>query len=183
MTDISWISISVIWIGPLCGVAGIALGSGLTWLIQRNEWGRQRRWELRRDAVLDAIRAHAGLESALVNLNSCLSGCLSVSEKGLTDKTDAEASAAIQHFRNSRTSFRRAHLIVDLAVGGQLSNAMSGYFLLTGVVSTDMTHKRGFLDSAKHKELALSGNGVILSARQALGIKDAGDLPRFDVSN
>jgi hypothetical protein len=104
-------------------------------------------------------------------------------QKGLTDKTDAEVSATIQRFRNSRTSFRRAHLIVDLAVGGQFSNAMSAYFRLTGVVSTDMTHKRSFLDSAKHQELALSGNSVILSARQALGIKDAGDLPRIDDSN
>jgi hypothetical protein len=40
-----------------------------------------------------------------------------------------------------------------------------------------------FLDSAKSKELALSGNNVMLSARQALGIKDAGDLPQFDGSN
>ena len=151
--------------------------------ISDDVWDRQKQWELRRDAVLDAIRAHADLESALVNLNSCLSGYLSVSEKGLTDKTDAEVSATIQRFRNSRTSFRRAHLIVDLAVGGQFSNAMSAYFRLTGVVSTDMTHKRSFLDSAKHQELALSGNSVILSARQALGIKDAGDLPRFDDSN
>jgi hypothetical protein len=168
------------YVGPLFGVV---VGAGITWFLQRNEWGRQRRWELRRDAVLEAIRAHADLESALVNLNSCLSGYLSVSEKGLTDKTDREVSAAIQRFRNSRTSFRRAYLIVDLAVGGQLSKAMSAYFLLAGDVSTDMTHKRSFLDSAKHKELALSGNNVILSARQALGIKDAGDLPKFDDSN
>jgi hypothetical protein len=151
--------------------------------ISDDVWDRQKQWELRRDAVLDAIRAHADLESALVNLNSCLSGYLSVSAKVLTDKADAEVSAAVQGFRSSRTSFRRAYLIVDLAVGGQFSNALSAYFLLTGVVSTDMTHKRSFLDSAKHKELALSGNSVILSARQALGIKDAGDLTRFDDSN
>jgi hypothetical protein len=151
--------------------------------ISDDVWDRQRQWELKRDAIQDAIRAHADLESALINLNSGLSGYLSASEKGLTDKTDAEVSAAIQRFRNSRTSFRRAHLIADLAVGGQFSNAMSAYFLLTGVVSTDMTHNRSFLDSAKYKELESSGNSVILSARQALGIKDAGDLPRFHVSN
>lgn len=147
--------------------------------ISDDMWDRQRQWELRRDAVLDAIRAHADLESAMVNLNSSLSA----SEKWHTDKTDAELNAAIQGFRSSRTSFRRACLIANLAVGAQFSNAMSAYFLLTGKVGKEMTLQKCLLDSAKNKELALGGNDVILSARQALGIKDAGDLPRFDDSN
>src|SRR5580692_4441933 len=117
-------------IGPLCGVV---VGAGLTWVIQRNEWGRQRRWELKRDAVLDAIRAHADLESALVNLNSCLSSAV----KRPTDETDTQVKAAAQRFRMSRTSFWCAHRIADLAVGGAFSNAMSTFFLLTGAVSKD----------------------------------------------
>jgi hypothetical protein len=168
------------YVGPLFGVV---VGASITWLLQRNEWGRQRRWELRRDAVLDAIRAHADLESALVNLNSCLSGYLSVSEKGLTDKTDAEPKATIQDSRKSRASYWRARQIAALAVGGQFSNAMSAYFHLTSTVIKDMTRQKSFLDSAKCKELELSSNNVILSAREALGIQDAGDLPQFDDSN
>ncbi|MGA2218702.1 MAG: hypothetical protein ABSG51_11490, partial [Terracidiphilus sp.] len=146
-------------------------------------WDRQKQWELRRDAVLDGVRAHADLESALVNLNSCLSGYLSVSEKGLTDKTDAEVKATIQDSRKSRASYWSARQIAALAVGGQFSNAMSAYFHLTSTVIKDMTRQKSFLDSAKCKELELSSNNVILSAREALGIKDAGDLPRFDDSN
>jgi hypothetical protein len=46
-----------------------------------------------------------------------------------------------------------------------------------------MTSQMSLLDSEKKKKLALVGNNVILSARQALGIKDAGNLPRFDDSN
>ena len=38
--------------GPLCGVV---FGAGLTWLMQRNEWGRQRRWELRRELRGNAV--------------------------------------------------------------------------------------------------------------------------------
>lgn len=56
-------------IGPLCGVV---VGAGLTWWIQRNEWGRQRRWELRRDATLDAVRGLADLEDAVTNLDTAL---------------------------------------------------------------------------------------------------------------
>ena len=164
------------YVGPLFGVV---VGASITWLLQRNEWGRQRRWELRRDAVLDAVRAHADLESALVKFNSWLSA----SEKRLTDEANAELNAAIRGCRRSRTSFRRAHLIANLAVGGQLSKAMSAYFLLTGTVLKDMTHEKSCLDSATKRDLALSGNDVILSARQALGIEDADDLPLFDDSN
>jgi hypothetical protein len=169
---------SNVWqcVGPLIGV-------GFGYLISNKVWGWQKRWEFKRDAVLGAIQAHADLDSALVNLNSCLTGYLSATEKTLTDKTDAEVSAEIQRFRNSRASFWCAHRRADLAVGGQFSNALSRYFLLTGAISADMTRKKSFLDRAKYKELALSGNNVILSARQALGIKDAGDLSALDYQN
>jgi len=33
------------------------------------------------------------------------------------------------------------------------------------------------------KELALRGNAAIMAARDALGIKDAGELPLLDESN
>jgi hypothetical protein len=155
------------------------IAEGIRAKISDEVWDRQKQWELKRDAVLDAIRAHADLEYALVNLNSLLS----TSKESITDKTNAELSAAALNFRSSRYSFRRAHLIADLAVGGQFSNDMSAYFLLTGTVSKDMTSQKSLLDRAKMEKLALAGKDVILSARQALGIKDAGDLPRFDESN
>ena len=142
-------------------------------------WDRQRQWELKRDAVLAAIRAYAALSSALVILNSLLSASL----KSHSDNTDAEWSATIQVFRNSRTSFWQAYQIAALTVGGQFSNAMSSYFLLTGSISRDMRQNKKFLDSAKCKELSLNGNNVILSARQALGIKDAGELSPIEVQN
>jgi hypothetical protein len=167
-------NLSVVWqyVGPLLGV-------GFGYLISNKVWNRQRQWEMKRDAVLDAIRAYADLEYALINLNSLLS----TPKESVTDKTNAELSAAAKYFRSSRYLFRRAHLIADLAVGGQFSNDMSAYFLLTGTVSKDMTSQKSLLDRGKNEKLALAGKDVILSARQALGIKDAGDLPQFDDSN
>jgi hypothetical protein len=155
------------------------IAEGIKADISDDVWGRQRRWELRRDAVLDAIRAHADLESALVKLNSCLSA----SEKNYTDKTDPEFDERIQDFRNSWTSCRRAYLIANLAVGGQFSNALSAYSRLTRTVVNDVKLKKSFLTGAKNKDFVFALNGVILSAREALGIKDAGDLPSFDDLN
>ena len=168
------------YVGPLFGVV---VGAGLTWFLQRNEWGRQRRWELRRDATLDAVRAEADLEYALIDLNSTLSGSL----QRPTGSTDAELNAGIketsQNFRRSRASFIRAYKVADVAVGGQFSKVLSAYFLLTGAVSKDMTRQKRFLDNAKNRDLALSDKAVILSARQALGIKDAGELPPMEDQN
>jgi hypothetical protein len=164
------------YVGPLFGVV---VGASITWLLQRNEWGRQRRWELRRDAVLDAIRAHADLESALVKLNSCLSA----SEKNHTNKTDPEFDERIQDFRNSWTLCRRAYLIANLAVGGQFSDSLSAYSRLTRTIVNDGKLKKSFLTGAKNKDLVFALNSIILSAREALGVKDAGDLPSFDDSN
>jgi hypothetical protein len=147
--------------------------------ISDKTWDRQRQWELKRDAVLDAIRAYTDLESALVTLNSSIS----LREKVRTDETDAEWKAAIQRFRKSRTIYRRAYLIADAAAGEPFSIALSEYFLLTGAVVKDLTPQKTFLDQANSKELALSGKNVILSARTALGIKNAGELPIFGDSN
>jgi hypothetical protein len=164
-------------------LVGIGVNSLIAWRNQSKEWDRQRQRELRRDAVIDAIRAHTDLGAALVNLNSCLSGYLSQPEMKLTDKINTQVSEACQRFRDSRTSFMRAYHIANLTIGGQFSNSLSAYFLLTGCVSNDMRRNKSFLDSAKSKKLALSSNYVILSARQALGIKDADDLSQIEDQN
>ena len=168
--------------GPLCGVA---LGSGLTWLIQRNEWGRQRRWELRREAALDALRVLADLENALTELDSTFTVPV--------DRCEDDARAALKsmqldatlQFRKCCSAYKRAHIVADLTVGGQVSKNLSAYFQVAlPLVRDALPQRRNFLNSAQtKKELAQRGNAIIMAARKALGIKDAGDLPLFDDSN
>jgi hypothetical protein len=169
-------------LGPLFGVV---IGAGLTWLIQRNEWGRQRRWELRRDATLDAIRGLADLEDAVTNLDTVftqLEGTLT--EEARTAQQNWQLDAMLQ-FRKHSSAYKRAHIIADLAVGGNLSKNLSKYFQFAlPLVRQGFSNRKPFLETvAKKKELALRGNAVIMSAREALGIKDAGDLPLLDESN
>jgi len=169
-------------IGPLCGVV---IGAGLTWWIQRNEWGRQRRWELRRDAILGAIRGLADLEDSVTTLDSAFT---------LPEDTPTEEARAAQRnlqldallqFRKHSSAYKGAHIVADLAVGGNLSRNLSQYFQFAlPLVRQGLNNRKPFLESAaKKKELALRGNAVIMSAREALGIKGAGDLPLFDESN
>ena len=165
----------VIGILPLIGVI---IGSILTWLIQRNEWGRQRRWELRRDAVLDALRGYADLEDALTQLNTAF-----VSIKGsLTDEAQTALEKkrldAMLQFQKCCSAYKHAQAIVDLAVGADLAKELSKYFQLAAPLAKRiLSTRQSFLGSAQNKQLAERGNMVIVSARKALGIKNAGDLP------
>lgn len=164
---------------------GVAIGAGLTWLIQRNEWGRQRRWELRRDATLDAIRGLADLENAVTNLDSAFTqpeGALTAEARAAQQNRQIDA---ILQFGKCCSAYKRAHIIADLAVGGNLSSNLSKYFQFAlPLARQGLYNRKAFLDSAaKKKEFALKGNAVIMSAREALGIRNAGDLPLLDESN
>ncbi len=167
-------------IGPLCGVV---IGAGLTWLIQRNEWGRQRRWELRRDAVLDAVRCLSDLEDAVLNLDNALTRPAGEPTEEARTALDSMRIDAYQQLRKCSSAYKRAHIVADLAVGGQVSKTLSAYFQLALKLSLQSVKQNSSIPSNERKELALRGNAVIISAREALGIKDAGDLPLLDGSN
>ncbi len=163
------------FVAPLLGVV---LGAGLTWLVQRNEWGRQRRWELRRDTTLDAVRALADLEDALMALNNAFQ------QPTGTPTEDAQAELTnrrIQAMRNHQeksSAFKRAHIVIDLSVGGNLSKRLSEYFQIALPQTMEVITKRdSCLTSEQIKVTALKGNEVVMAAREAVGIQDAGQLP------
>jgi hypothetical protein len=140
---------------------------------------------LRRDATLDAIRGLADLEDSVTNLDSVLTqpeGILT--EEAQTALQNLRLNAMLQ-FRKHCSAYKRAHIIADLAVGENLSRNLSKYFQFAlPLARQGFNNRRPFLEgAAKKKELALRGNAVIMSAREALGIKDAGDLPLLDESN
>jgi hypothetical protein len=173
------------WTSNLTTLCAVAFGSGLTWFFQRNEWGKQRRWELRRDATLDAIRGLADLEDSVANLKKVFTEIEGV----LTEEAQIEQRGmrldAMQQFSKCCSAYKRAHIVADLAVGGDVSKKLSEYFQFAlPLVREGLRNRKSFLEAAeKRKELALRGNAVVISAREALGIKDAGDLPSLTDSN
>jgi hypothetical protein len=168
-------------IGPLCGVA---LGAGLTWLIQRNEWGRQRRWELRRDMTLDAVRALADLEDALMDLNTAFQQPKGIPTEEAQVALTSRRFDAMQRFRERSAAYKRANIVIDLSVGGDLSKRLSEYFQLALPHAREVLSRReSYLKTEHRKELALRENAAIMAARDALRIKDAGELPLLDESN
>jgi hypothetical protein len=167
------------YVGSLLGVA---VGAGLTWLLQRNEWDRQRQCELRLEVVLDAIRALADLDGAVTEFYTALSVPIHNMPKQAEEALNDTKIEAVKKFSRCSSSYQRAHTIADVAIGGKLSISISGYFQfalsLVGKMRSDkMRSDRMSFSADERKELAKLHNAVILSAREALGIKDAGDLP------
>jgi hypothetical protein len=151
-------------------------------VISDDMWDRQRQWELRRDVVLDAIRTLADLDGAVAELYVVWSIPIHKTKQA-EDALNSKRIEAIKLFSRCSSSFQRAHTVADVAIGGKLSRSISAYFqsalLLVGKMRSDRT---SFNINAR-EDLAKLHNAVILSAREALGIKEAGDLPVLDYNN
>lgn len=144
--------------------------------ISDDAWDRQRQWELRRDVVLDSVRALADLDGAVREFHVAWSGPAGNPTKEAEDALKSMKIEAIKSFQRCSSSYQRAHTIADVAIGGKLSRSISGYFqfalpLVGGMQSGQIT------DRDSQKGLAKLHNEVILSAREALRINEAGDLP------
>jgi len=181
------INFSSIWqfVGPLIGV-------GLGYLISDKVWDRQKQWEMRRDVVIDSVRALADLELVFYNvinthnLHNALKNSFAKSTKEGEDalkKAEYEHIEAMQQHQKCLSLFQRAHTVADVAIGGELSRNLSGYFQFSGRFIQKVLDMKPIKMTAGNKELAGWHNRVILSARKALGIKDAGDLPVLDYDN
>ncbi len=152
--------------------------------ISDDVWGRQRQWELRRDVVIESVRALADLDGAVREFAVAWSKFSGSLTKEAEDALVNKRIEAIKQFTRCSDSYQRAHTVADVAIGGELSRDITGYFqfalpyaakMQSGLKPSDRT--------AAQKELAKWHNKVILSAREALGIKAAGDLPVLNYDN
>ncbi len=156
---------------------------GIKAQISDEAWDRQRQWELKRDVVLDAVRALADLDGAVNEFCVAWLGPTG----NLTEEAESALKSmkieAIKQFRQCSSSHQRAHTVADLAIGGKLSKSISEYFQFALRLVAAVQSKRISAEKSTRKQLAKLHNAVILSAREALGIKDAGDIPVLDYDN
>jgi methionine salvage enolase-phosphatase E1 len=159
------------------------IAEGIRAKISDDVWDRQRQWELRRDVVLDSVRALADLDGAVGEFYVACSRPTGNLTKEAEDALKGRRVEAMKLFTRCSSSYQRAHTVADVAIGGKLSKNISGYFQcalpFVGKVQSD----RSSVDKNAQKQLTKWHNAVILSAREALGIKEAGDLPVLDYDN
>lgn len=163
----------------MLGPAGILIGAGATWFLNRSEWSRQKNWELKKSVVLDMVRALADLDGAL----SALSAALVPSNVGDTEEAKALRKSlqvdAMGMLKTCSAAYQRAHTVADLAIGGDFSKSISAYFQFgIGLAYKGLSQKSAYLsDKDMMKKLADLHSAVIIAARKALAIKDSQGLP------
>jgi hypothetical protein len=161
------------------------IAEGIRAEISDKVWDRQKQWEMKKEAVLDSLRALADYENASSNLDSTFTVRVeNCNGDGRTVLENLQCNALSQ-FRKCDSEYNRAHIIADLSVGGQVSKDLSKYIQFSAPIILDaLPERRRFLNRPETlKELAQRRDAVIMSSREALGIKDAGDLPLLVESN
>jgi hypothetical protein len=160
------------------------IAEGIKAKISEDVWDRQKQWELRRDVVLDSVRALADLDGAVREFSVAwtdIHGNLTEEAEDFVRKRKIEA---ITQSDQCRASYQRAHSVADVVIGGELSRNISGYFQCACLFMGKMQSGLNRSDrTTAQKELAKWHNRVILAARTSLGIKDAGDFPVLDYDN
>jgi hypothetical protein len=137
------------------------IAEGIKAKISDEVWDRQKQWKLKRDVVFDAIRALTELDSAIVSMS-----------RNNNDN-------AKEDFYQCNSIYLRSMKMVDVVVGGKLSKHLSEYH--ERIVY--LMQEKHIIDREIQERLRTSEKQVILSAREVLGIIDAGDLPEQGYGN
>ncbi len=146
---------------------GVVVGAGLTWLLQRNEWDRQRQWELKRDAVIDVIRDASQLRDALTEL------CSAFNAPNIDYQRDTGAK-----FDQCEVRFRCSKSTAEAVAGKELSKCLDDFhhFVRRVFGATNARNSASLREINVGDELANKTNAVIRAARKELKIKDEDNL-------
>jgi hypothetical protein len=137
--------------------------------ISDDVWDRQKQWEMRRDAVFEAVRAMKELELELISLRSV----------HLTIQ-DFASPGAMGHRKNSMSGFLASSVkfyssifMSELSLGEDFGNTLLAYY--HAVLSIGHEFEKGnpeFCTSEKFREILDLSEKVLEVARKKLNIKN-----------
>jgi hypothetical protein len=135
--------------------------------ISHETWGQQKQWELKREAIFEAIRKTAKVKDALTNLHA-----LYVTEKqseaaGNPPRLDARLEAT-RRWNEAGDEFDQAALLVSLTCGEEATNALEnfGLFIRTIVQEIMAGRPESFMDSLK--VFVVKRNTITLAMRKEI---------------
>jgi|GEM_PF-3400241 len=143
-------------------------------------WDRQRQWDLKRDVVLDSVRAMADFDYFISEFSAVFAKPDGASTDEAHAKLQEDKIRAIQKSMQIRYAYQRAHTVADLMIGKRLSEALSAYFQFAALILRDVPSRKVAYDSNSWKEHAKRHNSIILAARKELGNSNVDDLPVID---
>jgi hypothetical protein len=144
--------------------------------ISDDVWDRQKQWEIKRDAVFEALDALNEVQTSVGWLDACYSVCSGAVDPAVAEEILKRQIKAGEMVRASLIKFSRAGLRVDLMIGGGLSKELKDYLnLVVPMVEKIVTSKVPQLHK-KNETINAIATQVLGAARESLGIEDAGEL-------
>jgi hypothetical protein len=158
----------------LTTLIGVALGA----YISGKSWNRQRQWEMRRDAVFEAVRALGELEYALVDLHSIYSFPCSIPTSELKDLKTYTLSKRLEKrekFDSCNAKINGAMFLTDMVVGEMLGKALCDCVnemrsIVLKILKGDTAY---FMRSESKEALAHKIKAVNVAARKELKLVNA----------
>ncbi len=153
------------------------IAEGIRAEISDKVWDRQKQWELRRDVVIDTIRAHADLDGYMSELATMYSIPLDIFSTDDQMKHKTKLNEVSQEWRKRADAYQRARNVADIAIHGELSRAASAYFENAAKLSIGIQTRKMQYDRSAQFELAKLSNRLVLAARRELNISESDDPP------
>lgn len=133
-------------------------------------WDRQRRWEMKRDALFSALKAMAAINEALVRLRAVLS---TFATPDNVTPWNLEIRERMELWRTASKEFDEVKLLVMVICDKTTVGAIDGFSQLANNVCMAMLNEH---NPAKYDERAAELAGTLFAARAAirneLGIED-----------
>jgi hypothetical protein len=137
---------------------------GIKAQISDEVWDRQRQWEMKRDAVSDALRTLRELETSLISLHSVFSHPMV--ENALRIQSAAQFDAC-------NTKYLHAKDFADLVVGKELPKHLAAYFQQVGAIAQEVLKGNpAYFTSERKSKLAEKYNKIAQEARKELNIQE-----------
>lgn len=151
------------------------IAEGIKAKISDEYWDRQKQWELRRDVVIDMIRAHADLDGYMSELATMCSIPLEILSDDDQMKHKTKLYEVSLEWRKRADAYQRARNVADIAIHGELSRAASAYFQNAAKLSIGIQKRTVLYVSSSQLELAKLSNRLVLAARKELNIPESDD--------
>ncbi len=132
-------------------------------------WDRQKQWEMRRDAVFEAVRTLGQLDNALLELHVAYS--VSTSRDDFVAQNRLEKGDS---FNTIGSNLDGARFLADAIVGRPLGKALSDCVFGMRMVAKDIMHGDAGRYTATQRERAIQILAVYAAVRRELKLENAG---------
>jgi len=139
--------------------------------ISDDVWNRQKRWEIKREALIEVVRSVSSASEALSSMGASYKGAV---ESGTPDASHwlSSKAAAIDVWNNADGAFRRAHAVAEIVCGPEVKKTLNNLNLRIRTIVGEIfkndtsTYYTSLFDLNKDME------AVTAAARKELGIDD-----------